>query len=209
MSGTSSAAIAEQCRQLVAEYLSSSGYTHTLAAFQAEAPKSSSSLSRPSLPLDLKKLVQLWLDQQAISDRLAAADLNDHVQKAQAFDWHKGITPSLPHRITRTLRDIHLSAILSVTYCQLPRRTFDTVTASYKSERVPCIVTSSTDKRICFTNTRDWTLEDSFEQCSSVTLSIKMNPAYPWLMLSGAMDGSYSISNLLTREVSTHKVHSK
>lgn len=204
-----SSTIAEQCRQLVAEYLSSSGYTQTLVAFQAEAPPSSSSGAGPALPLDLKKLVQLWLDQQAISDKLAEADLNVHVQKAQAFDWHKSITPILPHRVTRTLRDIHLSAILSVAYCQLPRRTFDTATASYRSERIPCIVTSSTDKRICFTNTRDWTLEDSFEPCSSVTLSIKMNPVYPWLMLSGAMDGSYSITNLLTREVSNNKVHSK
>ena len=127
----------------------------------------------------------------------------------EPFDWYSDLPLSaIPKTVTRTLRDVHLAGVLSVNYCLLPRRIFDTSTASYRSEKIPCIITTSTDKRIAFTSTGTWALEDEY-QMKAVTLSVKTSEQHPWLMLSGAMDGSVTVTDLLTREQSVMKEHSK
>ncbi|CAD6568239.1 MAG: hypothetical protein CYPHOPRED_002442 [Cyphobasidiales sp. Tagirdzhanova-0007] len=214
--------ISAYCRQLVAQYLNANGdagnfsnnlhllilavdFPNTLSAFKTEAsPIASTSNST----INLEQLVEAWLAEQALLGNSGLASVKPPLPSPAAFDWHKEISPALPTAISRTLRNVHLSSILSVGTCYLPKRVFDTTSASYRSERVQCIVTSSTDKRVAFTNTLTWSLEDDFQPSKSATLAVKINPVYP-LMLSGAMDGTYSIINLLTRKMESIKEHAK
>lgn len=150
------------------------------------------------------------MHQESLAKQLAASSISGTGNfEDGSFDWHTEIPSDLPKAVSRTLRHIHQSGILSVTACQLPRRVFNTSNASYESFFVSCIVTSGVDKRVAFTNTTNWTVEDDFAPCKSVTLGVRLNPVYPFLMLTCAMDGSCTITNLLTRASTTMKEHSK
>ena len=153
--------------------------------------------------------MDLLLQQQDLSKRLSETKLNNGVDALEPFDWHKDIATPLPKSVTQTLRSIHLSSILSVCFTWLPQRIFDTTTASYSSKRVPCIATSSTDKRIVFTSTETWDVVDAHEPTGSATLTTKFNPVYPFLMLSGAMNGVTTVTNLITREATSFRDHAK
>lgn len=159
--------------------------------------------------MSLPDVVDLLLQQQDLARELSATTLNESAELAKPFDWHVGITSPLPQSVTRTLRDIHLSSILSVTFTHLPQRIFDTTTAAYVSKAIPCIATSSTDKRIVFTSTETWEVVDSYEPTSSATLVTKFNPIYPYLMLNGSMNGVATVTNLLTREDTSFRNHTK
>ena len=198
------------------------GFEQTLSAFNTEAKPDSDLQAATfshsiSSSFNLQSLVQTWLDrqrQEALTSQFATTSLSgtragSPRQANEPFDWYSDLPLSaIPKTVTRTLRDVHLAGVLSVNYCLLPRRIFDTSTASYRSEKIPCIVTTSTDKRIAFTSTETWTLEDEY-QMKAVTLAVKTSEAHPWLMLSGAMDGSVTVTDLLTREQSVMKEHNK
>lgn len=221
---TTDAQIEDACKQLLAKYLensgefvtyvkgcwhlrwSSSGYVETLKAFEAEA------LVLPTqrlLPVELQQLVQAYLEQEELAQHLESSHISDAIASSDDFDWFSDITCSLPHRVTQSLNDVHLTGILSVEYCKLPRRTFDTSSASYRSDDIQCIVTSAVDKRILFTNIQSFQQEDAFEPVNAATLAVRLNPRYPYLMLSGAMDGSCTITNLLTRQSVIVRDHAK
>lgn len=182
------------------------GFTQTLQAFRSESDATAVSEGQEPT-FSLQDLVKLWLERDPLPAKLQAVSLAGQHDSA-TFDWHQEISHPLASSVTRTLRDIHLASILSVGFCYLPRRTFDTSTASYRSDRIPCIVTSSADKRIAFTSTSTWELEDAFDMGATI-LAVKQNPKYPYLMLSGAMDGSHTITNLLTRGQTRVKEHAK
>lgn len=185
-----------------------SGYPKTLAAFESET--SISSAEGPFDSISLADVVDLLLQHQQLSKRLSAATLDDAAGvAARPFDWHTEVSTSLPKSVSRTLRNIHLSSILSVCFTLLPQRIFDTSTATYTSKSIPCIATSSTDKRIVFTSTETWDVVDEYEPTASATLVTKFNPVYPYLMLSGAMNGATTITNLITREATTFRDHTK
>jgi hypothetical protein len=220
--------IPAQCRRLVEAYLQENGktdglsvlqsvlsyvagYNHTLEAFKSESSAAtedaSSKTTEPAF--NLQQLVELWMEHESLPRKLQTITLaGKQTKSGEPFDWHQDISSPVPSSVSRTLRDIHLSSILSVGFAHLPRRVFDTSTASYRSERISCIVTSSADKRIAFTSTHTWELEDAFDMGATV-LAVKLNPVYPYLMLSGAMDGTFTITNLITREQTRLKEHAK
>ena len=190
------------------------GYTDTLKAFIAEKIQSNAANGQEqipetaALPFELQQLVEHYLNHDGLYEGFRNLSITGTTSQ-NTFDWYSELKLPLPTRITRTIRDAHLSGVLSVTYCELPRRNFSTQSACYRSTNTPCIVTTSVDKRIVFTNTTSWDQEDAYGPLDSVALVTKCNPKYPWLMAVGNMDGSIVVVNLLTRVSQKFKMHSK
>lgn len=187
------------------------GYSDTLKAFIAEKNKSNGQqqiAETAALPFELQQLVEHYLNHDGLYEGFRNLSITSTTLQ-NTFDWYSELNLPLPTRVTTTIRDAHLSGVLSVTYCELPRRNFSTQSACYRSTNTPCIVTTSVDKRIVFTSTTSWEQEDAYGPLDSVALVTKSNPKYPWLMAVGSMDGSILVLNLLTRASEKLKVHSK
>lgn len=113
---------------LVANYLRSSGFDSTLAAFLQD-----SSIDRAILDdlspsqIDLRDLVELYnIDKLKQAQLLAKVEVNE---EEDAILESKLDPESTPARVVRTFGDIHAANVLSVLPVVVPRRTFDTSTA--------------------------------------------------------------------------------
>ncbi|WWC64744.1 uncharacterized protein I303_107355 [Kwoniella dejecticola CBS 10117] len=140
---------------LIAHYLAQE-YPSVLPSFLAASRIPPPDLTRPPVP-DLRTLVEDYISQQLVKD-LSDAHIEQDVEKADDGSW-RGWTPTdivkVPlapevklSGIKRSLEGISAMNLLTVGVASVPKRVFDTTSASYRASFEPKIVTTSVDKSL-------------------------------------------------------------
>ncbi|GAA96991.1 uncharacterized protein L969DRAFT_235362 [Mixia osmundae IAM 14324] len=188
-----------ECLSIVAAYLRRNGFAETLTALTQEAGLSALSLETT---VSLEELIDRHLSARLVEEDAASEPSQDVLEQEACPPW--------PTRVTKSLMTIHATNVLSVVAHDLPRRTFDTSTATYKHEHIPCFVTTAADKTIKFVNLQTYELEEMYSPAAGPTLCVTFHPTHPQLMLSSAMDGTVTLTDLIARQtMQTMKNHSR
>lgn len=99
-------------------------------------PAPGDAVTSPLPKADLKDLVtSFYLSEatkQLASLALASKTPADHDQDAISKELEGELEGPVPQSVTKTLREVHASNILSVTYHEVPRRSFDTASVTYR-----------------------------------------------------------------------------
>ncbi|GAA5886717.1 hypothetical protein JCM5296_006380 [Sporobolomyces johnsonii] len=197
---------AYQSHLLVARFLHAQGYSSTLSSFAAEAHARHPALRLPALDSpahsvegdDWNDVVEEW-----IARRMSRLKVNDDGERIrdqlETLELEDALLPSKVETVVR-----EGSNLLAIKKGVLPRKRWDSAELQFKSDTVPCILTTSVDRtlKLWSTSSPSFELLDS-HSFSSPVLSFTQHPqpALARFVACGTMEGSLSIVDLVTREV--------
>ncbi|KAL7413766.1 WD40-repeat-containing domain protein [Mrakia frigida] len=196
-------------QQLVAHYLLSSGYEASLAAFLKETSVSSSDFAdspRPSV--DLREVVEEY-NVEKLRSAMLLLKVDQGGGQEEAILKREVKEEDLPKKVVKTLGDVHLANILTVTSHDVPIRTFDTSTASYTSRLQPSLLTTASDKSLKITDLHSGEAEAIFNHHKAAILSVATHPTQPRLIVTASMDSTAKLLDLVTRKVLQTFSHQK
>lgn len=210
-----------QCHLIIEQFLVSQNYTASASSLRSDAARAG--LHLPSLPsdshlsLDLRQLVEQYRSHQSAEARRLRALQFSSTHASRAIVDPLTLTlpgPStLPFALHRTHSFLHASNNLSIAQLNLPRRSFDTSTSSYKNTVETCLVTTAADKRIVFSHAQTGEVEEILENKDghqAAVLSVTQDPEDPRCIVSSGMDARVVVWDLLTRKpVQVLHEHSK
>ncbi|GAA5928945.1 hypothetical protein JCM1841_006424 [Sporobolomyces salmonicolor] len=195
-----------QSHLLVARFLHAQGYSSTLSSFAAEAHSRHPALRLPALDSssqsvegdDWNDVVEEW-----IARRMTRLKVNDEgeriMDQLEGLEFENAVLPTKVETVVR-----EGSNLLAVKKGVMPRKKWDSAELQFKSDTVPCILTTSVDRtlKLWSTSSRSFELLDS-HSFSSPVLSFTQHPqpASARFVACGTMEGSLSIVDLVTREV--------
>ncbi|WWC72153.1 uncharacterized protein I206_106113 [Kwoniella pini CBS 10737] len=202
MSGSSS-----DLQHLIAHYLAQN-YPSVLPSFLAASCTAPPDLAQPPVP-DLRTLVEDYAS-QAIVRELENVQVDDEMEKAEDGSW-KGWTakdivklPLAPEvklgGLKMSIEGISAMNLLAVGEAKIPKRVFDTNTASYRCSFDSKIITTSVDKSLRIIDRKTGEVEESLEPHSAAVLSFAVHPQNPRYLLTGSMDGTAVLTDLITSQ---------
>lgn len=189
-----------ECEAIVAAFLRTHGYQDTLATFEREGGRTSTSSVREHVPHDLRTLVEL-AESHAMSQALQDITLEDRPTDALSQ------VPLPAYELAATYNYLHMSNILSV------------MPATYPGVGGPCIATTSADRRVVFTDVTNGEVIGVLEASVSAdglrmgheaaVLDMSQHPQRPTYVLTAGMDGRVVQWDLLhdlpVHEIRDHK----
>ncbi|WWC91850.1 uncharacterized protein L201_006797 [Kwoniella dendrophila CBS 6074] len=194
-------------QNLVAHYLAAN-YPSVLSSFLSASQTPPPDLSQPPVP-DLRTLVEDYVSEQ-ITRNLQDVQIDHDMEKATDGSW-KGWTPndivkiSLPSEVKlqgvkRSIEGISAMNLLTVGTTQIPRRVFDTSIAAYRSSYTPSIITTSVDKSLRIIDYRTGEVDSIIEPHKAAILAFAIHPQNPRYLLTGSMDGTTILTDLITSQ---------
>ncbi|WVQ74371.1 hypothetical protein IAR50_003971 [Cryptococcus sp. DSM 104548] len=187
-------------QSLVAHYLASQ-YPSVLDPFLEASRMPRPDLEHPPSP-DLRTVVEDWMAQQ-ISDQLRISGISDGVDDKENLEWFLGI--DLPRGVAlsptdKNLDSISASSLLTVTVSHVPKRVFDTSTASYKASYEQSIITSSVDKTLKVIDFDTGDVAMILQPHSAAILTFATYPLNPRYILTGSMDGTAVLTDVISQQ---------
>ncbi|GAA6028276.1 hypothetical protein JCM8097_006952 [Rhodosporidiobolus ruineniae] len=202
-----------EAHRLVAGFLRSHGYTKTLDALLNESIS-----TNPRLPVliehsgaaddsgvGLEDVVEYLLAARLARAKLddPAAPLRDDLNQLHLVD------NALPKKVRTAVSEA--SNVLTVKKGVLPKRSWDSAELRFRSEHIPCILSTAVDRTLKLHSLDSFDLLDSFP-LPSPALSFVQHPVpgQERFVACATMEGSLSVIDLVTREVKAKvKDHSK
>ncbi|WVQ84556.1 hypothetical protein IAT38_006710 [Cryptococcus sp. DSM 104549] len=192
---------------LIAHYLATN-YPSVLQPFIQAAHISSPDLLNPPSP-DLQTLVGNWLSEN-VAVQLANVTLDSKFKSLSNGSWtgwkaedmvqlgiKDGVALKGPRR---SLGHISASNLLTVDVLKVPTRQFNTSLAGYHAQYPLRVVTSSVDKSISIVDYASGEVESIFQPHKAAVLTFAFHPTHPRYMVSGSMDGTTVITDVITRQ---------
>ncbi|ODN94860.1 hypothetical protein L198_05008 [Cryptococcus wingfieldii CBS 7118] len=186
---------------LVAHYLASQ-YPTVLHPFLEASRIPHPVLEHPPSP-DLRTVVEDWMALQ-ISDQLEklriseCVDERENLERLLRIELPRGVELSPTER---SLGSISASSLLTVTVSHVPKRVFDTSTASYKASYDLSIITSSVDKTLKVVDFDTGDVAMILQPHRAAILTFAVYPLNPRYILTGSMDGTVVLMDVISREV--------
>ncbi|TXT04344.1 hypothetical protein VHUM_04111 [Vanrija humicola] len=182
---------------LVAHYLAQH-YPLVLPPFLGASGTPPPDLSNPPIP-DLATVVADAAS-AALAQKLAATTLAAGIEGESLADLVKAPLPPTATlgAVIRSVEDVSAANLLAVKVATLPRRTFDTASASYRAEWVKSIVAASADKAIRVIDYATGEVTSLLELHKAPALTFAVHPTNGRYLASGSMDGSTVLSDLVT-----------
>ncbi|WVW86312.1 hypothetical protein I302_108354 [Kwoniella bestiolae CBS 10118] len=192
---------------LIAHYLAQN-YPSVLPSFLSASHTAPPDLAQPPEP-DLRTLVEDYISEQLVKD-LGDVDIDEDMEPAMDGSWRGWTTKdivksSLPPEVTlqgvrRSIEGISAMNLLTVGEGKIPRRVFDTSTASYRASYTSSIITTSVDKTVRFTDYKTGEVDGIIEPHKAAVLSFALHPQNPRYLLTGSMDGTTVLTDLITSQ---------
>ncbi|ORY33390.1 WD40-repeat-containing domain protein [Naematelia encephala] len=187
---------------LIAHYLATN-YPSVLDAFVQAAHIAPPDVTQPPNP-DLRTLLSDWQSQQ-VTERLEAVTIDENAegwQKWKLRDFTK-IAMSPEEKLLgakRTLEGITAANLLTVQVQHVPKRVFDLASASYIASRPLSILTSSVDKTLRIIDYESGEVDRIIEPHRAAILSFALHPTNPRYLVTGSMDGTTVLTDLITSQ---------
>ncbi|TYJ58014.1 hypothetical protein B9479_001373 [Cryptococcus floricola] len=186
---------------LVAHYLASQ-YPTVLHPFLEASRIPHPVLEHPPSP-DLRTVVEDWMALQ-ISDQLEKSRISECVDERENLE--RLLRIELPRGVAlspteRSLDSISASSLLTVTVSHVPKRVFDTSTASYKASYDLSIITSSVDKTLKVVDFDTGDVAMILQPHRAAILTFAVYPLNPRYILTGSMDGTVVLMDVISREI--------
>ncbi|OCF61437.1 hypothetical protein L486_01085 [Kwoniella mangroviensis CBS 10435] len=197
----------DRLQTLIAYYLAQN-YPSVLPSFLSASHTAPPDLTQPPKP-DLKTLVEDYISEQLVKD-LGHVEIDEDMEPATDGSWrgwsNKDIVKmSLAPEVTlqgvrRSIEGISAMNLLTVGAERVPRRLFDTTTASYRATYTPSIITTSVDKTVRIIDYNTGEVDRILEPHKAAVLSFALHPQNPRYMLTGSMDGTTVLTDLITSQ---------
>ncbi|GAA5833879.1 hypothetical protein JCM9279_001649 [Rhodotorula babjevae] len=211
-----------EAHRLVARFLRHHGYSSTLEAFVLDSsnthPRLQSHLDRPAAAPpaephahdtgeDLQDVVDEWLASRLARLKVhdTAATLREQLDQLEYPD--EGASKVGPARTAWR----EASNVLTVTSAVVPRREWDSSELRFRTDHVPCILTTAVDRTLKVHSAASFELLDSYS-LPSPALSVAQHPVHEHrrFVLCATMEGSLLVVDLVSREVKARvKDHTK
>ncbi|WVR09573.1 hypothetical protein IAU60_006642 [Kwoniella sp. DSM 27419] len=195
-------------QQLIAHYLATH-YPSVLPTFLEASHTPGPDLTNPPSP-DLRTLVEDWASAQ-LAKRVQDVSIQEvEMEPAQDGSW-QGWTlkdmmqvPLAPEvklgGMTRSIEGVSAMNLLTVGEAKLPKRYFDTSTASYVASYPSSIITTSVDKSLKIIDYATGEVERILEPHKAAILAFAVHPLNPRYLLTGSMDGATTLTDLITAQ---------
>ncbi|OCF34194.1 hypothetical protein I316_04144 [Kwoniella heveanensis BCC8398] len=203
-------------QSLVAHYLSTN-YPSVLPSFLEASHLPAPDPSNPPTP-DLRTLVEDYLSSRLAEDLHNASlgqgdtEMGADTDMGPANDgsW-RGWTHKEMMKVTmdprvklegvkRNIEGVSAMNLLTVGEAKLPKRVFDTSTASYVASYPSSIITTSVDKTLKIIDYHTGEVDRILEPHKAAVLSFAIHPLNPRYLLTGSMDGTTVLTDLITNE---------
>ncbi|WVF67245.1 hypothetical protein IAT40_001993 [Kwoniella sp. CBS 6097] len=202
--------MSDPLQRLVAHYLSTN-YPSVLPSFLEASHLPSPDPSNPPNP-DLRTLVEDYLSTQLVKD-LNDANIDDgevEMEPTNDGSW-RGWTHKEMMKVTmdpgvklegvkRNIEGVSAMNLLTVGEAKVPKRVFDTATASYVASYPSSIITTSVDKTLKIIDYQTGEVDRILEPHKAAVLSFAVHPLNPRYLLTGSMDGTTILTDLITNE---------
>ncbi|WVQ94844.1 hypothetical protein IAU59_001927 [Kwoniella sp. CBS 9459] len=205
--------MSDPLQSLVAHYLSTN-YPSVLPSFLEASHLPPPDPSKPPAP-DLRTLVEDYLSNQLVNDLNAAtlnqeSDVDMDDEPSKDGSW-RGWTPKDMMKVTmdpdvklegvrRSIEGVSAMNLLTVGEAKVPKRVFDTSTASYVASYPSSIITTSVDKTLKIIDYNTGEVDRILEPHKAAILSFAIHPLNPRYLLTGSMDGTTVLTDLITNE---------
>ncbi|GAA5943755.1 hypothetical protein JCM3775_000943 [Rhodotorula graminis] len=206
-----------EAHRLVARFLRHHRYESTLASFLADSannhPRLESHLARPRRPdtgEDLQDVVDEWLAARLARLRVhdSAATLRDQLDQLEYYAEASGSSAAVGPARTAWRET---SNVLTVSRAVVPRREWDSSELRFRTDDVPCLLTTAVDRTLTVHDSATFALVDSYS-LPSPCLSLAQHPVpeHRRFVLCATMEGSLLVVDLVSREVKARvKDHTK
>ncbi|OXG77673.1 hypothetical protein C349_05210 [Cryptococcus neoformans var. grubii Br795] len=192
---------------LIAHYIAIH-YPAALDPFLQAAQIAAPDLSHPPNP-DLRTVVEDWSSQQlATSLAMTTIDENNTDVPASDGTWKgwklkdmmkAGLREGVGLRSTdRGFYGVSAANLLTVGAFHVPRREFDTTSAVYRTSCPLDIVTTSVDKTLKIIDYSSGEVNKALQPHRAAILTFAFHPQNPRYLLTGSMDGTTVLTDLLT-----------
>ncbi|WRT70093.1 uncharacterized protein IL334_007087 [Kwoniella shivajii] len=192
-------------KTLVAHYLAQN-YPSVLPPFLSASHVPAPDLSQPPQP-DLRMLVEDYLSTQIAKD-LGEIQVDERMEQAMDGSWRGWTTKEmmkvpLPAQVSlsavkRSIEGISAMNLLTVGEGRIPKRIFDTTSASYRVSYTPSIITTSVDKTLKIIDYKTGEVDRILEPHKAAILSFAVHPQNPRYLLTGSMDGTSVLTDIIT-----------
>lgn len=157
----------------IAEFLDRNGYTSTLEAFQKEASKKVGwtwddvgGQNGKDSTLDEYRLENIIEKHQSFlssEEQRRANELQRFAAQRSPLDLSLAGPSKLPFQLIKVYADLHASNILSLSFVNLPTRSFSTSEARYINSTKRLLCSTGADRNITFSDPTNGSLVESFE----------------------------------------------
>ncbi|KAK8853340.1 hypothetical protein IAR55_004044 [Kwoniella newhampshirensis] len=183
-----------QIQNLIAHYLATN-YPSVLEPFLQASHLPHPDPSQPPNP-DLRTLVEDWASQQLVNN-LDAVIIDEEMAPVDDGSW-RGWTIKDVLRlqlkedvkltgVQRSFEGISAANLLTVGVAKVPKREFDTSTASYRATYSSRIITTSVDKSLKIIDYETGEVERILEPHRAAILAFAFHPANPRYLLTGTV----------------------
>ncbi|KAL7424474.1 hypothetical protein Q5752_000158 [Cryptotrichosporon argae] len=190
---------------LIAHYLATN-YPSALAPFLSAAAVPAPDPAHPPTP-DLRTLVSDHLSASLAAD-VSSLTVSTSASAPAADDWSAWSLADMARlelapevkldRVGRTIDGVSASNLLTVDVRLLPTRTFDTRTAEYRAAWHRRIITSSVDRTLKVLDYETGDVDAILEPHRAPVLCFDVHPVNPRYIVTGSMDGTTVLTDLLT-----------
>nr|XP_031861630.1 uncharacterized protein CI109_002860 [Kwoniella shandongensis]KAA5528702.1 hypothetical protein CI109_002860 [Kwoniella shandongensis] len=206
-----------QIQSLIAHYLATN-YPSVLEPFLQASHIPAPDPSQPPNP-DLRTLVEDWASQQLVNNLDAVVIEDEEMAPVDDGSW-RGWTTKDVMKLTlkedvklsgakRSLEGISASNLLTVGQAKVPKREFVTSTASYQATYPSKIITTSVDKSLKIIDYQSGEVERILQPHRAAILAFALHPTNPRYLLTGSMDGTTVLTDLVTDQPSQTFTSSK
>ncbi|WVO16717.1 hypothetical protein L204_104398 [Cryptococcus depauperatus] len=191
-------------QNLIAHYLASS-YPSVLEPFLRASKASLPDPARPPQP-DLRTLVEDWLSEQ-LAQQMAVATIDENKELVRNGSWQGWkikdmlrikLKENVEFSVRSKIEGISAANLLSVTALHVPCREFDTSLAVYKASCPLSIVVTSVDKTLKIIDYNSREVDRIIQPHRAAILSFAFHPVNPRFLLTGSMDGTTILTDLIT-----------